>query len=135
MNDELRELRGYLLNLARRHDIDVEDMLSTTGTHMYVRVFNKIFMNPNEHRSNYEFGLAHELAHAIYGDPDGESYYSFSLLLRNEEEKAANANAIKIIARFVYRDTPIERRNWKMFIDAFNLPDRMHDLVKEIIYK
>lgn len=46
MTDELRELRDYLLSLARRHDIDVEDMLSASGTHMYVRVFNKIFMNP-----------------------------------------------------------------------------------------
>lgn len=135
LHDELKELRQHLLHLANYYGIEVEDLPAESGTHMFIRLFNKIFMNPNEHRSNYEFGLAHELAHAIYGDPDGESYYSFSLLLRNEEEKTANANAIKIIARFVYRDTPIECRNWNTFIDAFNLPDSMHDLVKEIIYK
>lgn len=134
MNDELSELRDYLLNLARRHDIDVEDMLSTTGTHMYVRVFNKIFMNPNETKATYEFGLAHELAHAIYGDPNGEQYYPFSLLFRKTEEKIANKNAIRLISNFVYRDTPLECRNWEHFIDIFNLPSYFEGIVKEVIY-
>lgn len=135
MNYELRELRHHLFHLADYYSIEIEDIPAESGTHMYIRLFNKIFMNPNEQRANYEFGLAHELGHAIYGDPEGEAYYSFSLLLRNEEEKSANANAIRIISNFVYRDTPVEARNWKRFMDGFNLPNSLEDLVKEIIAK
>lgn len=134
MNDELRELRQYLLTLAERHGIEVEDTPFNSGTHMYIRVFNKIFMNPNESKANYEFGLAHELAHALYGDPEGEQYYPFSLLFKNAEETAANKNAVRIISRFVYRDTPIEFRNWSQFLDAFNLPVYFEEPVKEVIY-
>lgn len=134
MNDELRELRNHLLTIAERHGIEVEDMPNTPGTHMYVRVFNKIFMNPNETTVPYEFGLAHELAHALYGDPNGEQYYPFSLLFKNEEETAANKNAVRLISDFVYRDTPIEFRNWEHFVNVFNLPSYFECVVKEVIY-
>lgn len=134
MNDELRELRNHLLTIAERHGIEVEDMPNTTGTHMYVRVFNKIFMNPNETTATYEFGLAHELAHALYGDPNGEQYYPFSLLFKNAEETVANKNAVRLISDFVYRDTPIEFRNWEHFVNVFNLPSYFEGVVKEVIY-
>jgi Zn-dependent peptidase ImmA (M78 family) len=133
LNDELRELRNHLLTIAERHGIEVEDMPNTPGTHMYVRVFNKIFMNPNETTVTYEFGLAHELSHALYGDPNGEQYYPFSLLFKNAEETAANKNAVRLISDFVYRDTPIEFRNYVNFMESLGLPSYFEDMAREAV--
>lgn len=122
MNDKLMELRDYLLNVAECHSIEVEDIPNISGTHMYVRCFNKIFMNPNETTVTYEFGLAHELSHALYGDPSRERYYPSSPIFKIAEEKAANKNAVRLISDYIYRDTPVESRNWQRFVNVFKVP-------------
>ncbi|MBJ7615344.1 ImmA/IrrE family metallo-endopeptidase [Weissella confusa] len=136
MNEEY--LKDELLALAYRQDIDVLD-IDTSDEYAPDIAFpfiKKIMMNPNFSTSyKYCFRLAHEIAHILYGDTSSLPYYRFSPLFMKVEENSANTHAVEMIANIVYRDVPLEQRNWLDFMDSLGLQSHFEELVKEVIYK
>lgn len=136
MNEEY--LKDELLALAYRQDIDILD-IDTSDEYAPDIAFpfiGKIMMNPNFSTSyKYCFRLAHEIAHILYGDNSSLPYYRFSPLFMKVEENSANKHAVEIIANIVYRDVPLERRNWLDFMNSLGLQSHFEELVKEVIYK
>lgn len=78
------------------------------------------------------FRLAHEISHIEFSPPS--SLYTFSPYIRDKEEWETNARAIQIIARLMYEDVPLDKRNWLNFMNEFNLPTWFEPMVKGIIY-
>ena len=60
--------------MARRNDITVTDVeTKNDGPDMAIPFLSMIIMNPNSSTQYaYEFRLAHELAHLLYGHKAGE---------------------------------------------------------------
>lgn len=136
MNEEY--LKDELLALAYRQDIDILD-IDTSDEYAPDIAFpfiRKIMMNPNFSTSyKYCFRLAHEIAHILYGDNSSLPYYRFSPLFMKVEENSANTHAVEMIANIVYRDVPLEQRNWLDFMNSLGLQSHFEELVKEVIYK
>lgn len=116
------ELLDHLRSLATRQGITIE-YIEGSNTDPDVAFYEDmtINMNPN-YQSTFpaSFRLAHELAHLLYSEPTFA--YMFSPLMQNKEERLAHEKAIELISNYVYRDTPVEHRNWLEFMDKFNLP-------------
>ena len=90
--------------------------------------------------TNYEqsisplFRKAHELGHHLTTDFNGAELYHFSSSLKNKYEVTANIAGVEILAKILFNDVPKEYRNWKDFMDYFNLPSHFELTVKRIIY-
>ena len=76
--------------------------------------------------------LAHEITHINH--PHHSRLYMFSTHIRNEEERITDEQAIRIVAKLFYGDTPNECRNWVEFMNEFCLPSQFAPLVKDAIY-
>jgi Zn-dependent peptidase ImmA (M78 family) len=132
----MKELRDYLLSIARQNGIKVTNVAtSSEGPDMAFPFASLIMMNPNsDSKYSYEFRLAHEISHILYGDSDAEAVYHFSPFALRTEERSANRHAIRLIARYMYEDTPVENRNWIEFMDEFGLQSHFEMMVKDVIY-
>ncbi|MCB5827545.1 MULTISPECIES: ImmA/IrrE family metallo-endopeptidase [Weissella] len=131
------EIKEELLALARRHDIDVVniDTRNDASPDVAFPFIRQIMMNPNFATGyHYVFRLAHEISHIIYGDAHALPYYRFSPLFLKTEEITANTQAIRVIARIVYRDVPVEQRNWVEFMDYLGLQTHFEPIVKRILF-
>ncbi|MCR8702820.1 ImmA/IrrE family metallo-endopeptidase [Weissella cibaria] len=131
------EIKEELLALARRHDIDVIniDTRNDASPDVAFPFISKIMMNPNFVTGyHYVFRLAHEIAHILYGDTRMLPYYRFSPLFLKTEETTANMQAVRLIARIVYRDVPVEQRNWVEFMDHLGLQTHFEPIVKRVLY-
>ncbi|WP_270621871.1 hypothetical protein [Weissella viridescens] len=128
------DLFDFLLFNARQNGIDIVEVPGhPEDPDLAICQDNAIILNPNyKERIAPSFRLAHELSHILFGTVT--EMYAFSPYLKKDEEIIANSNAVKMIAKFVYHDTPNEYRNWSDFMDEFNLPSWFEPLVKEIIY-
>lgn len=114
----------------------VTDKLEKYDTDICIPSLNTVVINESYVTSvDVAFRLAHEMSHIIFGNDDQNAVYAFSIGSNKYSEVAADRNAIKMIAKFIYQDTPLEYRNWANFMTAFGLPFCLEDMVKEIIYK
>ena len=131
----MKELREYLLNLARRNDITVSNVeTKDDGPDMAKPFLSMIIMNPNSSTQYaYEFRLAHELAHLLYGDTESDAVYNFSPYIMRVSERAANVQAIRMIASFWFDDVPVESRNWLDFMNYLGLQSHFEDMAREAV--
>lgn len=94
------EITNALKELAYNHNIIVEDnILLSSGTPDFSVVRRQgVFMNKNFETSvSFNFRLAHELSHLIYGDKNLQKIYTFSEFGHRHEELQAHRNAIRML--------------------------------------
>ena len=53
--------------------------------------------------------------------------------MKNREERDAHFNAVKLIAKYIYQEVPLEYRNYINFMDESGLPSHFEYMVKEAI--
>ena len=132
----MNDLMMWLKHLANINGINIviTDELDENDTDISIPAANTIVINENYKTTvDVAFRLAHELAHLIFGSNDQNKVYGFSIFSNKESEKSANRNALKIITKFLYKDVPLEYRNWVRFMEEFGLPDHLEHMVKEEI--
>ncbi|WP_349550783.1 ImmA/IrrE family metallo-endopeptidase [Leuconostoc pseudomesenteroides] len=96
----ISEIAEDLQKQAKIHSIDILDIfdLSTETPDFSVVRRQGVFMNINfDTKVSYEFRLAHEMSHLIYGDGDMQRIYTFSEFGHRHEELIAHRNAIRIL--------------------------------------
>lgn len=96
----ISEIAEELQRQARCNNIDILDIFDlTTDTPDFSVVKRQgVFMNINfDTKVSYEFRLAHELSHLIYGDGDIQRIYTFSEFGHRREELLAHRNAIHML--------------------------------------
>lgn len=96
----ISEISDELKDQAICHNIDILDIFDLTAETPDFSVVKRqgIFMNLNfDTKVSYEFRLAHELSHLIYGDGDTQRIYTFSEFGHRREEITAHRNAIRML--------------------------------------
>lgn len=96
----ISEIVEELQNQAKYHNIDILDIfdLSPETPDFSVVKRQGVFMNINfDTKVSYEFRLAHEMSHLIYGDGDIQRIYTFSEFGHRREELLAHRNAIRLL--------------------------------------
>ena len=130
------DILDYLLYLCRSLGINykISDELDSSIPDISVPSQRKIIINAN-YDTNVEvaFRLAHEISHVMLGNYEENCIYQFSIGTRRVSEREANENAVKILGKFVYADTPVEYRNYVNFMNEFGLPSSFEPVVKDII--
>lgn len=124
-----------LSKIIRDYDVTVLQIESSSSDpDVAIPIEKLVIINTglNTHYS-MEFRLAHELSHIIYGDSESQKVYAFSPLSKKEEENVANYQAIRMLARIAYQDTPMEYRNYIDFMDIFGLPLHFENVVKRAV--
>lgn len=67
-----------------------------------------VFMNTNyETNVSFNFRLAHELSHLLYGDKDMQKIYTFSEFGHRYEELQAHRNAIRMLMSIEMPSNPL----------------------------
>ena len=130
------DILDYLLYLCRSLGINykISDELDSSIPDISVPSQRKIIINAN-YDTNVEvaFRLAHEISHVMLGNYEENCVYQFSIGTRKRSEHEANENAVKILGKFVYADTPVEYRNYVNFMNEFGLPSSFESMVRDII--
>ena len=130
------DILDYLLYLCRDLGINykISDELDSSIPDISVPSQRKIIINAN-YDTNVEvaFRLAHEISHVMLGNYEENCVYQFSIGTRKRSEHEANENAVKILGKFVYADTPVEYRNYINFMNEFGLPSSFESMVRDII--
>ena len=130
------DILDYLLYLCRSLGINykISDELDSSIPDISVPSQRKIIINAN-YDTNVEvaFRLAHEISHVMLGNYEENCIYQFSIGTRRASEHEANENAVKILGKFVYADTPVEYRNYVNFMNEFGLPSSFEPMVEDII--
>lgn len=132
----MTSLLTYLMFVARQNDImvNISDELAPETPDICVPSQRKIIINERFATSvDVTFRLAHELAHILFGNSDANTVYTFSLGYQRDSERAAHRNALHMIAKFVYQDTPIEYRNYLTFMDTLGLPSWFEEMSKDAV--
>lgn len=96
----ISEIAEDLQKQAKCHNIDILDIfdLSPETPDFSVVKRQGVFMNINfDTKVSYEFRLAHEMSHLIYGDGDIQKIYTFSEFGHRREELLAHRNAIRML--------------------------------------
>lgn len=130
------DILDYLLYLCRSLGINykISDELDSSIPDISVPSQRKIIINAN-YDTNVEvaFRLAHEISHVMLGNYEENCVYQFSIGTRKRSEHEANENAIRVLGKFVYADTPVEYRNYINFMNEFGLPSSFESMVRDII--
>ena len=130
------DILDYLLYLCRSLCINykISDELDSSIPDISVPSQRKIIINAN-YDTNVEvaFRLAHEISHVMLGNYEENCVYQFSIGTRKRSEHEANENAIRVLGKFVYADTPVEYRNYINFMNEFGLPSSFESMVRDII--
>lgn len=132
----MTDLINYLYFIAKRNDINLKitSLLDSSTPDISVPSQRKIIINENFGTSiDVSVRLAHELSHILFGEFEVDTVYSFSIGAKRRSERLAHENALRMIAKFVYTDVPLEYRNYINFMNAFGLPCYFEDMVKEAI--
>ncbi|GAK31833.1 hypothetical protein WOSG25_170160 [Weissella oryzae SG25] len=132
----MKNLINYLYFIASENGIEVvvTDRLESHDTDIAIPAARKVIINENSSTNiDVSFRLAHELSHILFGNSESDEVYSFSIGSQRTSEINANKNALSMITKFVYLDTPLEYRNYINFMNAFGLPSYFEDMVKEAI--
>lgn len=96
----ISEITEELQKQAKFDSIDILDIfdLSPETPDFSVVKRQGVFMNVNFNtKVSYEFRLAHEMSHLIYGDGDIQRIYTFSEFGHRREELLAHKNAIRLL--------------------------------------
>ncbi|KAA8327825.1 ImmA/IrrE family metallo-endopeptidase [Leuconostoc carnosum] len=104
------EIINNLQLLAYKNDIIIQNIYNLSTETPDFSVVNRqgIFMNCNyETPVSYDFRLAHELSHLIYGNADIQKIYTFSEFGHRYEELLAHQNAIRILMSIDMPSTPL----------------------------
>lgn len=130
------DILDYLLYLCRSLGINyrISDELDSSIPDICVPSQRKIIINANyDTHVEVAFRLAHEISHIMLGNYQENHLYQFSIGTRKRSEREANENAVKILGKFVYADTPVEYRNYINFMNKFGLPSSFEPMVEDII--
>lgn len=130
------DIFDYLLYLCRDLGINykISDELDSSTPDISVPSQRKIIINANyDTHIEVAFRLAHEISHVMLGNYEENCVYQFSIGTRRTSEREANENAVKILGKFVYADTPVEYRNYINFMNEFGLPSSFENMVRNII--
>lgn len=127
------DLIDYLGFVATRNGISVQYIEGKKSDPDVAFVLNNVInMNPNyDSKFSVDFRLAHEISHILWSKPT--FLYAFSPYMKNREERDAHFNAVKLIAKYIYQEVPLEYRNYINFMDEFGLPSHFEYMVKEAI--
>ena len=115
----ISEIVDELKYQAKCHNIDILDIFDLTAETPDFSVVKRqgIFMNLNfDTKVSYEFRLAHELSHLIYGDGDTQRIYTFSEFGHRREELLAHRNAIRML---MYIEMPTSVNT---FMEYYHVP-------------
>lgn len=96
----ISEIVDELQIQAKDNDIDILDIfdLSPETPDFSVVKRQGVFMNVNfDTKVSYEFRLAHEMSHLIYGDSEIQGIYTFSEFGHRQEELFAHRKAIRML--------------------------------------
>lgn len=128
-------VKGYLEHIADVNDIIIKyEVLSTSTPDVCISALHSIVINLNYDTSiNLIFRLAHEISHLIFGDKNSQALYHFSPLCVNYEERVAHYEAVKMIAKYAYKETPKEYRNYVDFMTTLELPSSFELLVIDVL--
>jgi Domain of unknown function (DUF955). len=135
-NVSLKDVLQYLLFIANKNDIRVvlSDELSSSTADFAITKLRTVVMNVNlDSGIELVFRLAHELSHLLFGDSDNVKLYQFSPYFQKSEERTAHNQAMHMIAKFVFQDTPIEYRNYLNFMDILGLPSWFEEMAKDAV--
>ena len=59
--------------------------------------------------------------------------YAFSIGATKSSERIAHEQAMHIIAKYVFQDTPVEYRNYINFMESLGLPSYFEDMAREAV--
>lgn len=125
---------AYLEKQAMDYHIDVEwtdDLNSFTPPACSV-LTRKILMNRKWHKPiSISFQLAHEMSHIINGDDSDFVFYNASFTGKQSVEYKANIGAIKLLVPYYYKDIEKENVNIYGFINHFDVPSFLTNVVRE----
>lgn len=131
----ISEIADELKDQAKCHNIDILDIFDLTAETPDFSVVKRqgIFMNLNfDTKVSYEFRLAHELSHLIYGDGDIQRIYTFSEFGHRREELLAHRNAIRMLMSI---EMPT---NVNTFMEYYSVPSWLEKDVdrtfRELVY-
>lgn len=113
------EITNALKEIACNHNIIVEDNINLSSVTPDFSVVRRqgVFMNKNFETSvSFNFRLAHELSHLIYGDKYLQKIYTFSEFGHRHEELLAHRNAIRMLMSI---EIPISPFN---FMSYYHIP-------------
>lgn len=107
-----------LCDLADERNISIYKLLLKSDTpDVASPVDDSVIMNPNfETQVTYNYRLAHELSHIIYGDADAQSVYQFSEYGKRGEELLAHRNAIRMLMSIEMPSSPFN------FMSYYHIP-------------
>ena len=135
-NTSLKDVLDYLLFLAKKNGIQIvlSDELSGSTADFAIVKLRTVVINVNSSTSiELVFRLAHELAHLLFGADLNTKVYHFSPLTKRHEERIAHEQAMHMIAKYVFQDTPVEYRNYVNFMDVLGLPSYFEDMAREAV--
>lgn len=103
-----------LCDVADERNISIYKLLLKSDTpDVASPVDDSVIMNPNfETQVTYNYRLAHELSHIIYGDADAQSVYQFSEYGKRGEELLAHRNAIRMLMSIEIPSSPLTFMNY-----------------------
>lgn len=113
------EVSTKLSVIATKNNIIIRDNLNLmTNTPDVCFTYDKgVVMNPNfETRVAYNYRLAHELSHILYGNHDAQAVYQFSEYGKRGEELLAHRNAIKMLMSIEMPSSPFN------FMSYYHIP-------------
>lgn len=121
------EIKETLNNIASKNNIkiiDVDDVKSNVPDTTWTSI-DAIMMNINFYtRVSYNFRLAHELSHLLYGDTSLQRVYQFCEFGKRGEELLAHKNAINVLME-IKRPTSVET-----FMDFYDVPSWLLEYVE-----
>lgn len=133
---EFGKLMINLFEVALRNDIKVRvtDELPSNDPDLCVPSQRKIIINENFSTSiDPTIRLAHEISHILFNDYETNRVYAFSIGSKKASEQKAHYEGLRLVAGFLYQDTPIEYRNWAYFMNWFGLPASFEPTVRSAI--
>lgn len=103
-----------LCDLADERNISIYKLLLKSDTpDVASPVDDSVIMNPNfETQVTYNYRLAHELSHIIYGDHEAQAVYQFSEYGKRGEELLAHRNAIRMLMSIEMPSSPLTFMNY-----------------------
>jgi hypothetical protein len=69
----------------------------------------------------------------MLGNYQENCLYQIPIGTRKRSEREANENAVRMLAKYVYKDTPLEYRNYINFMNEFGLPSAFEEMAKDTI--
>lgn len=125
------EITDELITLAKRRFVSIYYLNMKSETPDIASPFDDtIIINPNfKTNVSFNYRLAHEISHILYGDREAQAVYQFSEYGKRGEELLAHKNAIKILMSIKMPSSPIN------FIKYYQVPFWLENDVSKIFTK